>query len=201
MSVLDSAIANVALPTIARDLSAAPAESIWVVNAYQLTILVSLLPMAALGELIGYRRVFQGGLVAFTLASLACTLVHTLPGLILTRAVQGVGAAGIMSVNGALVRFTYPPDVLGRGVGLNALVASVSAALGPTIAAGILAVGPWEWLFALNVPIGILAFCVGRISLPKSPVSGTLDVVDTFLNILMFGLLFHWRRYADARRH
>jgi DHA2 family multidrug resistance protein-like MFS transporter len=78
MSVLDSAVANVALPTIARDLSDAPAESIWVVNAYQFIIVVSLLPLAALGEMIGYRRVFQGGLLVFTLASMACTFSHSL---------------------------------------------------------------------------------------------------------------------------
>lgn len=190
VSVLDAAIANVALPTIARDLMAAPAEAVWVVNAYQLTIVVSLLPLAAIGEIIGYRRVFQIGLVLFTIASAGCTLVHSLPELILARAFQGFGAAGIMSVNGALVRYIYPSSILGRGVGLNALVASVSAALGPTVASAILAVGPWEWLFAINVPLGIVAFMVGRTSLPENPSTGKFDVVSTVLNVLTFGLLF-----------
>jgi MFS transporter, DHA2 family, multidrug resistance protein len=190
MSVLDSAIANVALPTIARDLSTAPAESIWVVNAYQLTIVVSLLPLAALGELIGYRRVFQGGLLLFTLASMACTFSHSLLTLAIMRAIQGFGAGGIMSVNGALVRFTYPRQILGRGVGLNALVASLAAALGPTVAAGVLSVGPWEWLFAINIPIGVVAFIVGRTSLPDNPTSGRLDHVSALLNVLTFGLVF-----------
>ncbi len=190
MSVLDSAIANVALPTIARELAAAPAESIWVVNAYQLTIVVSLLPFASLGESIGYRRVFLGGLVAFTAASLACASVHSLTALIVTRAIQGFGAAGVMSVNGALVRLTYPSSQLGRGVGLNALVVSVAAAVGPTVASGILAVGPWQLLFAINVPFGLLAFLIGRKSLPRNEGSGRPNVVDALLNALTFGLIF-----------
>lgn len=190
MAVLDSAIANVALPTIARDLAAPPAESIWIVSAYQLTIVVSLLPLAALGGVIGYRRVYLGGLVAFTVASLGCALAHSLPGLALARALQGFGAAGLMSVNGALLRFSYPARQLGRGVGLNALVVSVAAAVGPTVASGILSVGPWEWLFAINVPFGILAYLIGRKALPASPIGGRVDPASTLLNVLTFGLLF-----------
>jgi len=140
LSVLDGSIANVALPTIAADLNAPAADSVWVVNAYQLAIVVSLLPMAAIGEMVGFRRVFQLGIIVFTLGSLGCTFAHSLPMLAFARAIQGFGAAGIMSQNGALVRFTYPSKMLGRGLGLNALVASAGAALGPTVAAGILAV-------------------------------------------------------------
>jgi MFS transporter, DHA2 family, multidrug resistance protein len=129
LSVLDGSIANVALPTIAADLNAPAAESVWVVNAYQLAIVVSLLPMAAVGEMVGFRRVFQLGVIVFTLGSLCCTFAHTLPTLAFARAFQGFGAAGIMSQNGALVRFSYPSQMLGRGLGLNALVASAGAAL------------------------------------------------------------------------
>lgn len=190
MAVLDGAIANVALPTIARELSADPAYSVWVVNAYQLAIVVSLLPLAALGEEIGYRRVFLTGVVAFTLASAACASSTSLTMLIFTRVLQGLGAAGIMSVNGALLRFTYPQSLLGRGVGLNALVVSGAAALGPTIASGVLSVGPWEWLFGINIPIGAAAFLIGRTALPDNPRSGKFDVVSTCLNIFTFGLGF-----------
>jgi DHA2 family multidrug resistance protein-like MFS transporter len=190
MAVIDSAIANVALPTIARDLSAAPAESIWVVNAYQLTIVVSLLPFAALGEMIGYRRVYLVGVVAFTLASLGCTLVHSLEALSVMRAIQGLGAASIMAVNGALVRLTYPTRQLGRGIGLNALVVSIASAIGPTMASAILAVGPWQWLFAINVPLGILVYLVGRRTLPSNILAGRLDVTDAALNAATFGLVF-----------
>ncbi|HEX2941118.1 MAG TPA: MFS transporter [Rhodopila sp.] len=191
MSVLDSAVANVALPTIARELHTTPAASVWVVNAYQLAIVVTLLPFASLGERIGYRRVYQAGLAVFTLGSLGCALSHSLPALVAARVVQGLGATGIMSVNGALVRFTYPQSMLGRGVGLNALVVSIAAAAGPTIASGILAIGPWEWLFAVNVPIGIANFLLAARALPHSNLSGQrFDWTSALLNALMFGLVF-----------
>jgi MFS transporter, DHA2 family, multidrug resistance protein len=190
MAVLDGAIANVALPTIARELSAAPDQTIWVVNGFQLAVVVSLLPLAALGEMIGYRRVFLAGVVVFTLASLACALAQSLPVLIFTRVLQGLGSAGIMSVNGALLRFSYPQKLLGRGVGMNALVVSAAAAFGPTVASAILALGPWQWLFAVNVPIGIVAVLVGRAALPASPTRGGLDLPSTLLNVATFGLGF-----------
>src|SRR5271170_7438436 len=190
MAVLDGAIANVALPTIARELHSAPAYSVWVVNGYQLAIVVSLLPLAALGEEIGYRRVFLCGIVAFTVGSAACALSHSLSMLIFTRVIQGLGAAGVMSVNGALLRYTYPPNLLGRGVGLNALVVSAAAAFGPTVASGVLALGPWEWLFAINVPIGVVAILIGNRWLPANPQDGKFDIVSTCLNILTFGLGF-----------
>jgi DHA2 family multidrug resistance protein-like MFS transporter len=190
MAVLDASIANVALPTIARDLKAAAAESIWVVNAYQLAIVVSLLPLAALGEIVSYRRVFQGGLLLFTLASIGCVLSHDLWQLAGARAVQGLGAAGIMSVNGALVRFTYPQRLLGRAVGLNALVVAVGSVVGPSIASAILAAGSWQWLFAVNIPIGLLAMLVARFALPESPRSDRpLDWIAAGLNVLTFGLI------------
>jgi MFS transporter, DHA2 family, multidrug resistance protein len=190
ISVLDGSIANVALPTIAGDLSAPPAEAVWVVNAYQLAIVVSLLPMAAVGEMVGFRRVFQVGIIVFTFGSLGCTFAHSLPMLAFARAIQGFGAAGIMSQNGALVRFTYPSKMLGKGLGWNALVASAAAALGPTVASGILVVASWQWLFAVNVPIGIVTFLLGRRSLPDNPKSGSFDLKGTVLNASMFGFGF-----------
>jgi len=189
MAVLDSAIANVALPTIAKDLNAGPADSIWVVNAYQLVITILMLPLASLGEIVGYRRVYRVGLVLFTLASLGCALSDSLVMLSAARVVQGVGAAAMLSVNSALVRFIYPSRLLGRGIGINAFVVAVSAAAGPTIAAGILSVASWPWLFAVNVPIGVVTLAAARM-LPRTPRSGRrFDVLSALLNALFFGLL------------
>jgi len=168
MSVLDSTIVNVALPTIARDFRASAAASIWVINAYQLAILLVLLPFASLGEIVGYRRVSQAGLAVFTLASLACAFAPNLLSLSLARAVQGIGAAGIMSVNGALVRHTYPHRYLGRAVGINAFVVATAAAVGPTIASAVLAVAHWRWLFGINLPLGVAAFAIALCALPES---------------------------------
>jgi len=189
MAVLDGAIANVALPTIARDMLASPAASIWVVNAYQLAITILMLPLASLGEIVGFRRVYYAGLVVFTLASLACALATSLPALTAARVLQGIGAAGILSVNGALVRFIYPRDMLGRGIGVNTIVVAVSAALGPTVAAAILAVASWQWLFAINVPIGAVALVAAQ-TLPRTPrAARRFDVVSALLNAAFFGLL------------
>ncbi len=190
MSVLDSAIANVALPTIARDLHTDAAFSIWVVNGYQLAITISLLPLASLGDIMGYRRIYLAGLALFTFASLACALSHTLTLLALARVLQGFGAAGIMSVNTALIRFIYPQRMLGRGIGLNAVVVAISAAAGPTIASGILSVAPWPWLFAVNVPIGIVAFAIGARALPKtSRAVHRFDFAGAVLSAGTFGFL------------
>ncbi|MFJ2992702.1 MFS transporter [Pandoraea sp. NPDC087047] len=190
LSVLDSAIANVALPTIARDLNASPATSIWIVNAYQLAITISLLPLAALGEIVSYRRVYTVGLALFTVASLACALSDSLVTLTLARVAQGFGAAGIMSVNTALVKTIYPSRWLGRGVALNSLIVAVSSAAGPTIAAGVLSIAHWPWLFAINVPLGIVAFAIAVRSLPDSTrASHPFDWTGAVLSALTFGLL------------
>jgi DHA2 family multidrug resistance protein-like MFS transporter len=189
MSVMDGAIANVALPTIARDLNASPAFSIWIVNGYQLAITISLLPLASLGEIIGYRRVYIAGLLLFTIASLFCVLAHTLTLLTVARILQGFGAAGIMSVNMALVRHIYPRALLGRGIGVNAMVVAVSAAVGPTIAAGILAVGPWPYLFAINIPLGLGALALGVKYLPHTkPAGHDFDWKSAALSAVAFGL-------------
>jgi DHA2 family multidrug resistance protein-like MFS transporter len=188
MAVLDGSIANVALPTIAKDLGASAATSVWIVNAYQLTITVLLLPLAALGDRLGYRCIYIPGLVLFTIGSVGCALAHGLATLILARVFQGVGAAGIMSMNAALVRATYPAKMLGRGIGYNALVLSMSAAAGPTLAAIILSVATWPWLFMINLPIGIAAVIVGWKSLPHAGGHGhAFDWLAAVLGALMMG--------------
>lgn len=168
MASLDTAIANTALPTIARDLNASDAGSIWVISGYQLAMVAGLLPAAALGEILGHRRVYIVGLAVFTLASLACGLAPSLPALVAARILQGLGAAGVMSVNGALLRFIFPSHMLGRGLGLNAMVVGLSFAAGPTAASAILLLGSWHWLFLVNVPIGIVAAKLALRGLPET---------------------------------
>ncbi|EIR83817.1 major Facilitator Superfamily protein, partial [Yersinia pestis PY-34] len=192
MAVLDGTIANVALPTIARDLNTSPATSIWVVNAYQLAITISLLSMASLGDIIGYRRVYQAGLLIFSVTSLFCALSDSLWTLTFARVLQGFGAAALMSVNTALIRIIYPRAQLGRGIGINTLIVAVSSAAGPSIAAAVLSVASWQWLFALNVPIGLLAWCLGIKFLPANNTKSNgnrFDITSCVLNALTFGLL------------
>ena len=104
VSVLDGTIANVALPSIAEDLQATPSMSIWIVNAYQLAIVVSLLSLSSLGDILGYRRVYIGGLLIFSVTSLACALSDSLLTLTVARVFQGFGAAALASVNTSLIR-------------------------------------------------------------------------------------------------
>ena len=190
MAVLDSAIANVALPVIAHQLGATPAASVWIVNAYQLTITVLLLPLAALGDRIGYKCIYIPGLVLFTIGSVGCAAGGTLPLLIAARVFQGIGAACIMSMNAALVRATYPASMLGRGIGYNAMVLSMSAAIGPTLAAVILAIASWQWLFLINLPIGIVATLIGSKSLPEPHGHGRpFDWASALLSAGMMGFV------------
>ena len=190
MTVIDGTVANIALPTIARDVGATPAASIWVVNAYQLAVTISLLPLASLGDIYGYRRVYQYGLIVFTIASFACSQSDSLLTLTIARIIQGFGAAGIMSVNGALLRFIYPRRWIGRGVGLNATIGSIASAVGPTVASGILSIATWPWLFAVNVPIGLVAIPIALRALPYTRSSGSrFDAPSAIWSALTFGIL------------
>jgi DHA2 family multidrug resistance protein-like MFS transporter len=189
MSVLVTSLANIALPTIAHDMHATPAASIWVVNAYQLAVTVTLLPFSSMGDIYGHRRVYVCGLAMYTAASLICATAPSLPVLVLGRVLQGFGGAGIMSVNGALVRFIYPRDLLGRGIGLNALVVAGSSAAGPSVAAAIMSVASWPWLFALQVPGGALALLLSLRFLPRTPRIGhPFDPLSAVLNAVTLGL-------------
>src|ERR1700724_1175243 len=169
MASLDTAIANIALPAISADLHVGPADVIWVVNVYQIALVATLLPLAALGEIVGHHRIYLGGLLLFTLASLACACAWSLPSLLIARVFQGLGASGIMSVNTALLRYVYPGRLQGRGFGHNAMVVATAFTLGPTIASAILAIGPWSWLFAINIPFGVVAILIGLKTLPRTP--------------------------------
>jgi DHA2 family multidrug resistance protein-like MFS transporter len=193
VAVLDSTIMNLALPGITHELRASAAEAIWVVNAYQIASLVLLLPLATLGDGVGYRRVYLAGMALFAVASLGAVASTTLWQLIAARTLQGVGAAGIMSVNAALVRLIYPRAQLGHGMALNSMTVAFSSVAGPSVAAGILSVASWPWLFAINLPLGAVVLALGWRALPRNPHKATgarMPALDVTLNILMFSLVF-----------
>lgn len=169
MAVLDGAIANIALPSISRELGTDPSRTIWVVNGYQLAVTVCLLPLSSLGDILGYKRVYRLGLLTFLIGSLLCALSVNLPMLVAARVLQGLGGAGIMSVNTALIRYIYPPTKLGRGIGLNALVVGTTIGIGPSVGALVLSIASWQWLFAINVPVAIAALLMSRSTLPATP--------------------------------
>lgn len=192
LAVLDGTICNVALPSISEDLQVSSSDSIWIINAFQLVIMMSLLPFSSLGELFGYKRIYLFGVAVFTVGSLFCSLTATLPLLVVARVFQGIGVAMIMSVNTSLVRIIYPKRHLGKGVGLNATVVAIASVAGPTLAAAILSVASWPWLFAINVPVGIITFYLGRKYLPANPtrvLGRRFKWKEALFNALTFGLL------------
>jgi DHA2 family multidrug resistance protein-like MFS transporter len=187
--VLDGAIANVALPTIARSLRVAPALSVWTVTAYQAALVMALLPCAALGESLGLRRVFTMGVALFTAASAVCALSPSLPWLATARFLQGLGGAAVMALAVALLRHVVPHRQLGAAIGWNALTVALTSAAAPTIGALILTAASWPWLFVLNLPLGLGVLFVAR-SLPN--VAGTgrrLDLQSVALNAAAFAAL------------
>ena len=191
LSVIDGTICNVALPAIADQLDVPSSDSIWVVNAFQLVIMMLLLPFSSLGELWGYKQVYMRGIVVFTIGSLFCALSWSLPMLVISRVVQGLGAAMIMSVNTSIVKLIYPRRRLGEGVGLNATVVAIASVTGPSLSAAILAIAPWPWLFAINIPLGIATFYMARRYLPNNPVrivGRRFNWRDASLNAATFGL-------------
>ena len=191
--VLDSTMLNLALPQIARQWQIDPAYTLWVVNANQIASLVLLLPLAALGDRLGYKRVYLWGMLVFGVASVMAALAPSLPWLIAARALQGMGMAGALSVNGALVRQIYPRRLLGQGMALNSMVVALSMVMGPVVAAAVLSVVDWRWLFVLHLPIALWVCWLGRRALPK-PLSAVgeqgLSWWDVLLNITMFASIF-----------
>lgn len=193
LSVLDATITNVALPTIALSLGVEEAQSIWVVNSYQLATVMTMLSFSAIGNRIGYRRVYTFGLSLFTLASVVCALAPTLGWLLVGRVIQGIGAGAVTSINTTLIRIIYPKLHLGRGMGLNATIVAIASVAGPTIASAILSLGDWPWLFAINLPIGLVAVGLSWRFLPENPARSLergFDWRSGLLNALFFGLLF-----------
>ena len=187
--VLDAAIANVALPAIAFSLHVTPAESVRVVTSYQLALVMALLPCAALGESIGYRRVYVAGIALFVGASALCAFASSLSLLVGARFLQGLGGAAIMSLGVALLRLVVPQRELGTAIGWNALAVALASAAGPTVGALVLSTASWPWLFAVNLPLGALVLLATR-ALPD--VAGTghkLDLVSVGLNAAAFGTL------------
>ena len=187
--IIDGGVANVALPTIARDLRVEPSSVVAIVTVYQLMLVMLMLPFAGLGERIGLKRMYQIGQLVFTVATLLCFFAKSLPFLLVVRTAQAVGAAGALAVASALIRQTYPAQQLGRGLGINSVVVSSSAAAAPTIGGLVLAVAPWPWVFASAIPFAIASLLLGR-ALPDTPARDTpFDVLGAVMCAAMFGLV------------
>jgi DHA2 family multidrug resistance protein-like MFS transporter len=197
--VLDAAIANVALPSIAEALQIPAARSIWVVTAYQTALVMALLPCAALGESIGLRRVFLSGCGLFMLASLLCAMAPSLPLLAAARFLQGLGGAAIMALAAALLRHVVGSARIGRAIGWNAVTVALCTASGPTLGAFILSLAGWHWLFAVNLPVGALALLAARRLPPAMGTRRRVDLGAALLNASGFAGLVLGAELLPAR--
>jgi MFS family permease len=161
LSVLVASIgtsaANVALPTIARDLDGTFAQTQWVALAYLLAMTATSLTVGHLGDLLGRRRVLRIGIVVFTVAAGLCALAPTLWMLIAARALQGIGAAVMMALPLARARDMVAPERLGRVMGLLGTTAAVGTASGPALGGLLISAAGWPMIFAAMAPLGLLA--------------------------------------------
>ena len=193
MAILDSYIMNIVLPTLAHDFRVNPSTATWIVNGYQLAIVSSILPFSSLSEIVGCRRIFLIGAIMFCITSVLCALSDSFITLLIARIFQGFSASAIMSVSTALIKRVFPRAHIGRGMGINAMVVSISAATVPSIAGGILALSSWHWLFAINFPLRLPAFIFGYRFLPKTIHDNQqkYDYISAIANAITFGLLFY----------
>nr|WP_255493844.1 MFS transporter [Pseudomaricurvus sp. HS19] len=189
MLMIDANIANIALPTIARELGIESSKAVMVVTAYQLVLAMALMPLAALGTRIGYRRLYCGGLVLHSLAALLCFSADSLLSLVMARSLQGIGTAAAMSVAFGLVRTIYPPEQLGKGLAINTIANASGSALAPVVGGLVLSVADWPWVFAAAIPFSMLALLLSRAMPDPDPHMEPFDLLGAALCALTFGLL------------
>jgi EmrB/QacA subfamily drug resistance transporter len=157
MAALDTLVVAAALSTIRIDLGASVGQLEWTVNAYNLSFGVLLITAAALGDRLGRRRMYATGLTVFALASAACALAPSVGWLIAFRAIQGAGGALVMPLALALLSAAFPPDKRGVAIGMFSAITGIAVALGPLVGGAVVEGIDWEWIFWLNVPIGLVA--------------------------------------------
>jgi EmrB/QacA subfamily drug resistance transporter len=211
MAMLDNTVVNVALPTLTRELGAGVSELQWIVDGYALAFASLLLTGGTLGDRFGRKRIFLTGLTIFTLASLGSGLSSTSSQLIVSRVLQGVGAAMLMPGTLSILTVTFPPEERAKAIGIWAGVSGIALALGPTLGGWMVENFGWESVFFLNVPIGIAGFLVAVrvVRESRSEEARRLDLPGLALGTAgLFGLVYGlieanergWSASDSARR-
>lgn len=189
--VLDAAMINIAVPSIAESLAASPSHALRVVTVYQTALIIALLPCAALGERFGNRRVFLAGVALFAAAASLAFAASSLHVLVVARFLQGLGGAAIMALGIALLRQTLPAGRMGAAIGWNAMTVALCSAAGPSLGAFVISTLGWQSLFLIHLPLAVIAFFAALFV--RSPVSnGTrVDPVSMLVSAGAFaGLMF-----------
>lgn len=192
MATLDGSIVNVALPVMAQKLSVSMASIEWVVTSYLIVIVGTILIFGRLADIIGKTAVFKLGIIIFTIGSLACGLSNSLIMLVFSRGLQAIGAAGTMSTSHGIITHVFPNNERGRALGLNGTFVALGSMIGPPIGGIIVSIFSWQYIFLVNVPIGILALILAMKTLPKSSNNKNekLDIKGAVLFALTMVLLF-----------
>ncbi|NMF07679.1 MFS transporter [Clostridium beijerinckii] len=168
MSTLDSSIVNVALPVMSQKLAVSMASIEWVVTSYLIVIVGTILIFGRLADIKGKTSVFKLGIIIFTIGSLLCGLSNSLVMLVFSRILQAIGAAGTMSTSQGIITQVFPRNERGRALGLNGTFVALGSMIGPPVGGIIVSILSWQYIFLINVPIGILALALAMKTLPKS---------------------------------
>ena len=192
MTTLDSSIVNVALPTMAKELGTTMAGIEWVVTSYLIAICALILLFGRFGDIIGKSRVFRFGVAVFTIGSLLCGLSNSLIMLIISRIIQAVGAAAAMATNQGIITETFPASERGRALGMSGTAVALGTMVGPTLGGLIVSVAPWEYIFLINIPIGILVYIavIKTLNFRKVDNKVSFDLKGSILFIISIILLF-----------
>ena len=192
MTTLDSSIVNVALPTMAKDLNTTMAGIEWVVTSYLITICATILLFGKLGDTLGKSRVFKFGIGVFTLGSLLCGFSRSLLLLIISRIIQAIGAGAAMATNQGIITETFPTNERGRALGMSGTAVALGTMVGPTLGGLIVSIAPWEYIFLINIPIGIIVYiaCIKILPFKKSIEKISFDSKGAILFMLSIILLF-----------
>ena len=193
MACLDGSIVNVALPTIANQLGVSMAAISWVVSIYLITITALILLFGRLGDILGTVRIFRLGVLLFLLGSLLCGLTNSYSLLLASRALQAVGGAATAATNQGIITQTFPPGERGRALGINGTFVALGSMAGPPLGGLIISYFHWHNIFLINIPIGLIFFCLGLKYLPKQirERRGKLDYAGAALLISSLTLLFY----------
>ncbi len=191
MATLDSNIVNVALPVMAQNLHVTSSMIAWVASAYLIALTASILFFGRLGDLVGQTVVFQYGMLGFTVGSLLCSLSPSFQFLIAARVIQALGASAFMATSQGIISMTFPKNELGRALGINAVFVALGVLAGPALGGLIISAASWQYLFWINIPIGIAVFIGGFFLYPKAvKKEGKLDLPGTFLFAVTMVTLF-----------
>ncbi|MGV8906609.1 MAG: MFS transporter [Acetobacterium sp.] len=192
MSTLDSSIVNVALPQMARTLNVDTSQIQLVVTSYLIVIVGVILIFGKLGDMLGKTKIFTFGIALFTIGSLLCGITSAFPVLIGARIVQGIGAAATMANNQGIITQVFPASERGKALGFTGTSVALGALVGPGLGGIIVGTSSWEYIFLINVPVGIVVLFFAIKLLPKSNKKATakLDVLGAALFMLSIVPLF-----------